>query len=291
VSVVLAVRPRLSVTVTVIGMSAVPVSAAVVMVSVVPGLSFVVVFPWHVSLYEATVAPEAFVILLFVSVTAALLRMALDDPARIVGYNLATRYKSDVTKMNAYELAQALGIRLVNGSIERVVEATDAVVASYGYAEGATAGLVQENIQARLRGHMLSTFAAIEGGVIMNNGNKVEAALGYATLYGDAIGAIAPIGDITKVRLFRIARLVNKRLGKAVVPENLIPIETDDGYLWETMPSAELKDAQKDPMKWFYHDWLVENLLDSPEFGVEDLMQAYLEDKLMSSPVAKWIRF
>ena len=225
------------------------------------------------------------------SVTAALMHLAFGGSDRIVGYNLATRYNSDVTKMNAYDLAQALDIRLVNGSIERVVEATDAVVAAYGYPEGATAGLVQENIQARLRGHMLSTFAAIEGGVIMNNGNKVEAALGYATLYGDAIGAIAPIGDITKVRLFRIARLVNKRLGKVVVPENLIPVETEEGYLWETMPSAELKDAQKDPMKWFYHDWLVENLLDSPEFGVEDLMQAYLDDKLQSTPVAKWVKF
>lgn len=225
------------------------------------------------------------------SVTAALMHLAFDGSQRIVGYNLATRYNSDVTKANAYDLAQALGIRLVNGSIEQIVAATDEVVASYGYPQEATEGLVQENIQARLRGHMLSTFAAIEGGVVMNNGNKVEAALGYATLYGDAIGAIAPIGDITKVRLFRIARLINKRLGKAAVPENLIPEETDDGYLWETMPSAELKDSQKDPMKWFYHDWLVENLLDSPDFEIEDLMEAYLEDRLASSPVSKWISF
>ena len=225
------------------------------------------------------------------SVTAALMHLAFGGSERIVGYNLATRYNSDATKMNAYDLAQALGIRLVNGSIEEIVEATRAVVSLYGYSDDATEGLVLENIQARLRGHMLSTFAAIEGGVVMNNGNKVEAALGYATLYGDAIGAIAPIGDITKVRLFRISRLINKRLGKAAIPENLIPVETDDGYRWETMPSAELKDAQKDPMKWFYHDWLVENLLDRPEHGIEDLMEAYLEDKLASSPVAKWVSF
>ena len=225
------------------------------------------------------------------SVTAALMHLAFSGSDRIVGYNLATRYNSDATKMNAYDLAQALGIRLVNGSIEPLVAATEEVVALYGYPKSATEGLVQENIQARLRGHLLSTFAAIEGGVVMNNGNKVEAALGYATLYGDAIGAISPIGDITKVRLFHIARIINERLGKVAIPENLMPIETNDGFLWETMPSAELKDAQKDPMKWFYHDWLVEKLLDCPEYGVEDVMQAYLDDKLATCPVAKWVPF
>ena len=225
------------------------------------------------------------------SVTAALMHLAFGGSERIVGYNLATRYNSDATKMNAYELAQALGIRLVNGSIEDVISATNNVMALYGYPPEACEGLVQENIQARLRGHMLSTFAAVEGGVIMNNGNKVEVALGYATLYGDAIGAISPIGDITKVQLFRLARTINARLGIEAVPMNLVPEETEDGYLWETMPSAELKDAQRDPMKWFYHDWLVENLVDADGLGVEGVMSQYLEDKLASTEVAKWVKF
>ena len=225
------------------------------------------------------------------SVTAALMCLAFGGPERIVGYNLATRYNSDATKMNAYELAQALGISLVNGSIEEIVAATGTVMGLYGYPEERLGGLVQENIQARLRGHMLSTFAAVEGGVIMNNGNKIEAALGYATLYGDAVGAIAPIGDVTKVRLFNISRIINRRLGVEAVPMNLVPEETEDGYNWETMPSAELKDAQRDPMKWFYHDWLVERLLDEEGFGIEDLMEGYLNDRLQSSDVAKWVHF
>ena len=225
------------------------------------------------------------------SVTAALMYLAFGGPERIVGYNLATRYNSDATKMNAYDLSQALGIRLVNGSIEPVVQATADVAGLYGYEPQQLEGLVQENIQARVRGHLLSTFAAIEGGVVMNNGNKVEATLGYATLYGDAIGAIAPLGDVTKVRLFRLARCINERLGMQAIPENLIPEETEEGYVWETMPSAELKDAQKDPMKWFYHDWIVENLVDSPDFSIEGLMEMYLNDRLAQSPVAKWVRF
>lgn len=225
------------------------------------------------------------------SITASLLRLALDDPSRIVGYNLATRYNSDMTKANAYELARALGIRLVNGSVEEIVTATNTVLHQYGYADEQISQLAQENIQARLRGHMLSTFAQVEGGVIMNNGNKVEVLMGYATLYGDAIGAISPLGDLTKVQLFDVARAINRRMGAEVVPENLIPRETETGFDWQTMPSAELKDQQRDPMKWFYHDWLVQQLTDYPGYGVEQLMARYLDDKLISSPVGKWIRF
>ena len=225
------------------------------------------------------------------SITACLLRLALSDPSRIIGYNLATRYNSDITKANAYNLAQALGITLKNGSIEAVVGATEDVLRTYGYADEQISGLAQENIQARLRGHMLSTFAGVEGGVIMNNGNKIEVALGYATLYGDAIGAISPLGDLTKVQLFDLARAINRRLGTEAVPENLIPEETDEGFSWETMPSAELKDAQVDPMKWFYHDWLIRKLQDYPGYGIEKIMRQYLKDKLASTPVAKWIPF
>lgn len=54
----------------------------------------------------------------------------------------------------------------------------------------------------------------MEGGVIVNNGNKVEAALGYCTLYGDAIGALSPIADCTKVQLFDLAKQINAAFGR-----------------------------------------------------------------------------
>ncbi len=225
------------------------------------------------------------------SVNACLLDMALQDKSRIVGYNLATKYNSDATKANAYNLAQKLGIRLVNGSIEKLVEASNDVLGIYGYDPESISGLAQENIQARIRGHVLSTFAQVEGGVIMNNGNKVEIMMGYATLYGDSIGAISPIGDLTKVRLFDVARQINEHYEQEVVPNNLIPNMTEDGYVWETMPSAELKDAQKDPMKWFYHDWLVDRLTDYPGYTTLGVMEQYLADKLASTQVGKWIEF
>lgn len=223
------------------------------------------------------------------SVNAALLTMALGKD-RICAYNLATCYNSENTKANAANQANALGIELRNGYISDVVEATVNTLKIYGYQDEQMPTLVHENIQARIRGHMLSSFAQIENGVIVNNGNKIEVALGYATLYGDAIGALGPIGDLTKVQLFELAHQINAQWGKEVVPERLLPIVEEEKLIWEMAPSAELKDNQYDPMKWFYHDWLISQLTDK-NVDVEEIMEAYLKDKLQSSEVARWIQY
>ena len=74
-------------------------------------------------------------------------------------------------------------------------------------------GPVEENVHARLRGHVLSTLAQVHGGVICNNGNKVEIALGYCTLYGDTIGALSPLGDLTKMQVNDLALEINLCFG------------------------------------------------------------------------------
>lgn len=229
------------------------------------------------------------------SIVAALLTLAV-GPDRVVGYNLATSFNSEATKTNATSIADALGIELRSGSVSDLVAATELVVGQFGYGSDdapALSGTVLENVQARVRGHLLSTFAALEGGVVVNNGNRVEATFGYATLYGDAIGALAPIGDLTKTKLFDLARVINGQPGVGVIPENLLPRETADGYEWDVMPSAELATGQLDPMKWFYHDWIVEQLLDSPsvDVGACSVLSHYLDDHLESSAVGKWVRF
>ena len=224
------------------------------------------------------------------SVVAALLTIAF-GPDRVVGYNLATRYNSLATRTNADKLASALGIAYRKGSIEEVVEATRRCAEAYGYDRTATSGLVLENIQARVRGHMLSTFAATEGGVVANNGNRIECALGYATLYGDAIGALAPIADLTKVELFDLARAINASAGRELVSENLLPVETEEGLIWDVAPSAELSSGQRDPMKWFYHDWLISELLDVCAGNPLPIMESYRDESLLAGPVGKWVRF
>lgn len=211
-------------------------------------------------------------------------------PERILGYNMASKYNSDMTKNNARDMAERLGIEIREGVIEKVVNATIDTMNDYGY-EGANQGLTLENIQARIRGHLLSTFASLVGGVVINNGNKVEVALGYCTMYGDSIGAFSPIGDCTKVQLFELGYSLNKYFGKEVVPLNLLPRIEGESIKWDMPPSAELKDAQLDPMKWFYHDWLISKLIEYPGYQVEEIMSSYLEGNLLQTEIGKWMKY
>lgn len=222
------------------------------------------------------------------SVNAALITMAFGAD-RVYAYNLATKHNSDNTKQNAQKLADALGISLNNGAITQLVDASrDVLCKEYGYDEAKWPSLVMENIQARIRGHLLSSFAAIHGGVVVNNGNKVEVALGYCTLYGDAIGVVSPIGDCSKVDLFKLSRQINELHEKEVIPYNLLPT-VNDKIEWETPPSAELKADQLDPMKWFYHDMLLEDLLAGMD--VCEFLQAYLCNDLLNSKYGFWLKY
>lgn len=222
------------------------------------------------------------------SVNAALLTMALGSE-RIFAYNMATRYNSDLTKQNAQQLADVLKLSLKNGSIEKLSDATLEVLAEYDYHDEGWNSLVKENIQARMRGHLLSTFAAIHGGVVINNGNKVEVALGYCTLYGDAIGALAPLGDCTKTDLFMISKQINAAYQKEVIPLSLLPEVKQSGIIWEMPPSAELKDQQLDPMKWFYHDLLLEKLLSG--LSIEEYLESYLNHEILGSEFGPWLSY
>lgn len=231
------------------------------------------------------------------SITAALLVLALGSE-RVVAYNMATRYNTNATKTNAASIAEALGIDYKTGSIEGLVVSMGNTLVQYGYPQDALKGLVLENVQARTRGNLLQTFAAVEGGVVVNNGNRIECALGYATLYGDAIGAFAPIADVTKVQLFDVARQINERFGREVVPENLLPDVSDESIFWETPPSAELASEQRDPMKWFYHDWLIGQLLgDGREQALPlyeaacEIISLYNDTKLAGTDAERWMRY
>jgi len=220
------------------------------------------------------------------SISAAILVRALGKE-RVIGYNLATKNNSTKTIDNAKQLADFLEIEYRTGSIQEDVSATEKTLKEYQYLD-TYPRLVYENLQARLRGHILSTFASVENGVVINNGNKVETALGYCTMYGDSIGAIGMLGDITKVELFELANEINAYFKKEVIPINLLPTIKEDTILWETRPSAELSEGQLDPMKWYYHDYLLEMILKE---GVEEILASYLDKRIYEKEIGKWIQY
>ena len=150
----------------------------------------------------------------------------------VFGISLPSKYSSDHSKSDARDLATNLGIDFRTIEIEPVVQA---------YVKATTlTGLAEENVQARVRGSLLMGLSNQEGHLILATGNKSELAVGYSTLYGDAVGGFAPIKDIFKVDVWRLAQWRNQKALAAgeipPIPESSITKE----------PSAELRPGQKD---------------------------------------------
>lgn len=214
------------------------------------------------------------------SVVACMVARAF-GPERVFAVNLPTRFNAAITQDNAHRLCEALGIDYLQVPIQDLYEqvATKIKQAEFARGPGNYTSLVDENIQARIRfSDIVSGLAAKYGLLFTNNGNKTETALGYATLYGDVSGAVAPIGDLYKTQVFQLARFLNDRVfGREVIPENLIS--------GEIVPSAELSEAQDvtkglgDPIKYGYHDAVLRQMIEYRQHPV-DILQWFLDGEL-----------
>jgi len=201
--------------------------------------------------------------------------------------NLPTNNNTSKTIVNAQHVAKVTGAHYMQRSITPIVDAvTDflkAFAAEHGFDwNDPRLDVLKENIQSKIRGtDIITNCAAIIGGVPINCGNKTENAFGYFTLYGDSIGALSPLGDCLKDRVFPIARRLNEiwaaeHNGEIVIPENLLPNEDGD---CEIPPSAELKPGQRDPMNP-YHDKVLAAYMDFRKKRAEDIMQWWLDGTL-----------
>ncbi|MFI6701932.1 NAD+ synthase [Streptomyces sp. NPDC050509] len=150
----------------------------------------------------------------------------------VYGVSMPSKYSSDHSKGDAAELARRTGLNFRTHPIEPMF---DAYMGSLGLT-----GLAEENLQARLRGTMLMSLSNQEGHIVLAPGNKSELAVGYSTLYGDAVGAYGPIKDVYKTSVFRLARWRNRaaeeRGRTPPIPEASI----------SKPPSAELRPGQVD---------------------------------------------
>ena len=96
--------------------------------------------------------------------------------------------------------------------------------------------LAAENMQSRIRGVILMAISNADGRLLLSTGNKSELAVGYCTLYGDTNGGLAVLGDVLKTEVWQIARHINKRAGREIIPNIII----------DKLPSAELAPDQFD---------------------------------------------
>jgi NAD+ synthase (glutamine-hydrolysing) len=215
------------------------------------------------------------------SVVACLLAEAC-GPERVFAVNMPTRFNADVTQDNARELCRRLGVDYLSCPIDDLYQQLAGKIqgAQFSREQGEYSRLVDENLQARIRGaDLLAGLAAKHGLLFTNNGNKTEVALGYATLYGDVNGAIAPIADLYKTQVYALARYFNDQVyGKEVIPESLL-----DGSI---VPSAELSEAQDvtkglgDPIKYGYHDALLRQLIEYRHHAA-DILGWFLDGTLL----------
>jgi NAD+ synthase (glutamine-hydrolysing) len=148
------------------------------------------------------------------------------------GVALPSEYSSDHSVEDATAFAANTGIHFRTVAIEPMVES---------FMQSITLkGLAAENIQARVRGTTLMGISNQEGHLVLATGNKSELAVGYSTLYGDAVGGFAPIKDIYKTDVWALARWRNEQgISRGEVAP--IPVRSI-----EKEPSAELRPDQKD---------------------------------------------
>lgn len=153
-------------------------------------------------------------------------------PENVFGVSMPARYSSPGSLTDAEKLAHNLGIRYEVLPIEPVFKSVEAQLQRVF--AGTKPNEAEENVQSRLRGLTLMALSNKFGGLVLTTGNKSEMAVGYCTLYGDMNGALAPIADVLKTDVYKLARWMNRE--REIIPANSI----------SKPPSAELRPNQTD---------------------------------------------
>ena len=187
------------------------------------------------------------------SLTAAIAVDALGTDA-VTGVVMSSRYSSEHSRTDAFELGRRLGIRVLDLSIRHPHNSIQRALQRHVQGKPGQ-DLADQNVQARIRGLFIMALTnARPGSIVLTTGNKSELATGYATLYGDMAGGFAVLKDVPKTTVYRLSRWRNAQ--EEAIPHNVI----------DKPPSAELKADQLD-----------EDSL--PPYDVLDaILEAYVEE-------------
>ncbi|MGH8520981.1 MAG: NAD+ synthase, partial [Gammaproteobacteria bacterium] len=165
---------------------------------------------------------------------------------------MPSRFTAEMSLTDAGEEARRLGVAYHTIPIEPAVRAFEDSLGTVF--AGRPRDTTEENVQARCRGVILMAFSNKTGKLVLTTGNKSEMAVGYATLYGDMAGGFAPLKDVPKTLVYRLAAWRNRIA--PVIPQRVL----------DRPPSAELAPGQKD-----------EDSL--PPYAVLDpILERYIED-------------
>lgn len=180
-------------------------------------------------------------------------------PENVHAIAMPSRYTAEISLIDARLLAENLGIKYTEISIEPAYQAfLESLQASFANTK---VDVTEENIQARCRGLILMAFSNKFRYLVLTTGNKSEMATGYATLYGDMAGGFAVLKDVYKTLVYQLSNYRNQV--DFVIPQRII----------ERPPSAELAFEQKD------QDTL-------PDYDtLDEILKSYIEDDLSVSDI------
>ncbi len=167
------------------------------------------------------------------SLVAAVAVEALGADA-VTGVTMPSPYSSMGTRRDARRLAENLGVDLLTIPITRAWRAYQAGLARAF--KGLAVDVTEENLPARIRGNYLMALSNKFGWLVLTTGNKSEYSVGYTTLYGDMAGGFAVLKDVPKGLVYELARQLNARARRPVIPESVLT----------RAPSAELRPDQTD---------------------------------------------
>ena len=150
----------------------------------------------------------------------------------VLAIGMPSPYSSVGSIEDSRHLAANLGIRFEMIGISTLFEGYTRVLDPLF--AGMKPDTTEENIQSRIRGTLLMALSNKHSALVLTTGNKSEMAVGYCTLYGDMVGALAVIGDLVKTRVYAICHWLNRE--RETIPRAIL----------EKPPSAELRPDQKD---------------------------------------------
>ena len=196
-------------------------------------------------------------------------------PENVHGILMPSQYSTDHSVQDAIDLANNLGVKYDIVPIADVFAQFKQTMAPvFGdRAEDVT----EENMQARIRGTILMSYANKFGAITLNTTNKSEAAMGYGTLYGDSCGAISVIGDLYKIEVYQLANWLNREVER--IPQHTI----------DKAPSAELRPGQKDSDSLPDYDVLdaILNLHIEEELCLEEIVAEGYDEELVKEVLRK----
>ncbi len=179
----------------------------------------------------------------------------------VLAVSMPSLYSSEGSVSDAQQLARNLGIELLSIPIETTFNALLATLEPHFI--GLSPDVTEENMQARIRGLILMALSNKWGHIVLSTGNKSEMGLGYCTIYGDMVGGLSVISDVTKQLVYSLSGWVNRR--QEIIPQTII----------DKPPSAELRPNQKDS------DSL-------PDYAIVDrVVQDYVEEFLSAEEIAE----